>query len=78
MTLIQGSLMCIVTVIDISRTTMRDDAQCAPELGRRVWLHRSWHSGGDGRLVSVYQYRAVAAHRRCGDGFQRAELSHSI
>lgn len=53
-TLIKGSVMCIITAIEISRATMRDTAQCAPELGRRVWLQRAWHSGGDGRLVSVY------------------------
>jgi len=60
-TLIKGSLMCIITAIEISRATMRDNAQCPPELGRRVWLQRAWHSGGDGRLVSVYRYLAVAA-----------------
>jgi Cu+-exporting ATPase len=44
-TLIKGSVMCIITAIEISRATMRDNAQCAPELGRRVWLQRAWHSG---------------------------------
>jgi P-type Cu+ transporter len=67
-TLIKGSPMCIITAIEISRATMRDNAQCAPELGRRVWLQRAWHSGGDRRLVSVYRYLAVAAHR-CGLAF---------
>jgi hypothetical protein len=69
-TLIKGSLMCIITAIEISRATMRDNAQCAPKLGRRVCLQRAWDSGGDGRLVSVYRYLAVAAHRRCGNGLQ--------
>jgi hypothetical protein len=41
-TLIKGSLMCIITAIEISRATMRDNAQCPPELGRRVWLQRAW------------------------------------
>jgi P-type Cu+ transporter len=34
--LIKGSPMCIITTIEISRA-MRDNTQCAPELGRRVW-----------------------------------------
>jgi P-type Cu+ transporter len=67
--LIKRSPMCIITTIEISRVTMRDNAQCAPELGRRVRLQRAWHSGGDGRVVSVYRYLAVAAHRRCGMAF---------
>jgi P-type Cu+ transporter len=68
-TLIKVSLKCIITAIEISRATMRHNAQCAPELSRRVWLQRAWHSGGDGRVVSVYRYLAVAAHRRCGMAF---------
>jgi P-type Cu+ transporter len=71
-TLIKGSLKCIITAIEISRATMRtmcDNAQCAPELGRRGWLQRARHSGGNGRVVSVYRYLAVAAHRLCGLAF---------
>ncbi len=70
MTLIKGSLMCIITAIEISRATMSTMRNVRQNLVGACGYNALCIPVAMGVLYPFIRYLAVAAHRRCGMAFR--------